>query len=374
MKTAKYAFVRTLPVMAGYLVLGLGFGVLLQTKGYGLGWALAMSTLVYAGSMQYLAVDLLAGGASLVSAALMTLMVNARHLFYGVSMLERYLDTGPAKPYLIFALTDETYSLVCSGEAPEGSTQSSDQSGLPVPDVKNKTEAEARATLTRSGFEVTVQQGESDTVPEGSVISQSPEGGSRAASGSTIVLVISSGPSSELVSVPDVRGQDIDTAVAILVERGLVQGTITYVNNEDPNLTDKVCEQSYSVGTMVAAGTKIDLSVSQGPKVTYALTGEIESPALENPDYKAGTPCQVVVTTASGKEIFSTMTETFPVKVNIGGIEDATGVITFGYSVTGETTTQVDPATGETISIPGESKLTSSQRVIEFTIEEEVQP
>ena len=108
MKTAKYAFVRTLPVMAGYLVLGLGFGVLLQTKGYGLGWALAMSTLVYAGSMQYLAVDLLAGGASLVSAALMTLMVNARHLFYGVSMLERYRDAGPAKPYLIFALTDET--------------------------------------------------------------------------------------------------------------------------------------------------------------------------------------------------------------------------------------------------------------------------
>lgn len=268
----------------------------------------------------------------------------------------------------------DTVTLTISGEAPEGSTQSSDQSGLPVPDVKNKTEAEARATLTRSGFEVTVQQGESDTVPEGSVISQSPEGGSRAASGSTIVLVISSGPSSELVSVPDVRGQDIDTAVAILVERGLVQGTITYVNNEDPNLTDKVCEQSYSVGTIVAAGTKIDLSVSQGPKVTYALTGEIESPALENPDYKAGTPCQVVVTTASGKEIFSTMTETFPVKVNIGGIEDATGVITFGYSVTGETTTQVDPATGETISIPGESKLTSSQRVIEFTIEEEVQP
>lgn len=120
MKTAKYALGRTLPVMAGYLVLGLGFGVLLQSKGYGPGWALAMSLLVYAGSMQYLAVDLLAGGASLVSAALMTLMVNARHLFYGISMLERYRDAGPAKPYMIFALTDETYSLVCSGDVPDG--------------------------------------------------------------------------------------------------------------------------------------------------------------------------------------------------------------------------------------------------------------
>ena len=88
-KTARYAFARSLPVLAGYLVLGLGFGVLLASKGYGLGWAVVMSTLIYAGSMQYLAVDLLAGGASLVAAALMTLTVNARHLFYGVSMVER---------------------------------------------------------------------------------------------------------------------------------------------------------------------------------------------------------------------------------------------------------------------------------------------
>ena len=120
MKTIRYAFVRSLPIMAGYIVLGLGFGVLLQSKGYGAGWALVMSGLIYAGSMQYVAVDLLAGGASLISAAIMTLMVNARHLFYGISMLERYKDTGAAKPYLIFALTDETYSVVCSGGVPEG--------------------------------------------------------------------------------------------------------------------------------------------------------------------------------------------------------------------------------------------------------------
>ena len=120
LKTFKYAFVRSLPIMAGYIVLGLGFGVLLQSKGYGVGWALAMGGLIYAGSMQYVAIDLLAGGASLISAALMTLMVNARHLFNGISMLERYKDTGAAKPYLIFALTDETYSVVCSGDVPDG--------------------------------------------------------------------------------------------------------------------------------------------------------------------------------------------------------------------------------------------------------------
>ena len=109
--------------MAGYLVLGMGFGVLLETKGYGVFWALAMSLFIYAGSMQYVAIDLLTGGASLISAALMTLMVNARHLFYGISMIERYRDTGAAKPYLIFSLTDETYSLVCSGNVPLGVDQ-----------------------------------------------------------------------------------------------------------------------------------------------------------------------------------------------------------------------------------------------------------
>lgn len=107
------AFVATLPVMAGYVVLGTGFGILFQSKGYGLLWAAAMSIFVYAGSMQYLAVDLLTGGVSLIAAAVTTLMVNARHLFYGISMIGKYQNMGPCKPYLIFGLTDETYSLNC---------------------------------------------------------------------------------------------------------------------------------------------------------------------------------------------------------------------------------------------------------------------
>ena len=119
LKTVKTAFVSTLPVMAGYVVLGTGFGILFQSKGYGLIWSAAMSIFVYAGSMQYLAVDLIAGGASLITAAFTALMVNARHLFYGVSMIDKYKNTGKFKPYLIFALTDETYSLNC-GNLPAG--------------------------------------------------------------------------------------------------------------------------------------------------------------------------------------------------------------------------------------------------------------
>lgn len=116
MQTVRNAFKSSLPVMAGYLVLGAGFGMMMKAAGYGAGWAFAMSLFIYAGSMQYAAVGLLSGEASLLSVALTTLMVNARHLFYGISMLEPYRKAGAARPYLIFALTDETYSLVCSGK------------------------------------------------------------------------------------------------------------------------------------------------------------------------------------------------------------------------------------------------------------------
>lgn len=112
----KKAFVDTLPIMAGYVVLGIGFGVVLKSAGYGLVWALAMSIFIYAGSMQYAMVGLLTGGASWLTVAITTFLVNARHLFYGMSMIEKYKNAGAKKPYLIFALTDETYSLVCNSD------------------------------------------------------------------------------------------------------------------------------------------------------------------------------------------------------------------------------------------------------------------
>lgn len=113
-KVIKQALIDTLPVMTGYLVLGFGFGIIIKVNGFGILHAFLMSALVYAGSMQYAAIGLFTGGASLITVAITTLMVNARHLFYGISMIDRYKGTGLKKPYLIFALTDETYSLVCT--------------------------------------------------------------------------------------------------------------------------------------------------------------------------------------------------------------------------------------------------------------------
>ena len=114
----RQAFKTSIPVMAGYIVLGMGFGLLLHDAGYGAGWALLMAVTIYAGTMQYVGVSLLAGAASVLTTALTTLMVQARHLFYSISMIERYKGAGKYKPYMIFGLTDETYSLLSDDNLP----------------------------------------------------------------------------------------------------------------------------------------------------------------------------------------------------------------------------------------------------------------
>nr|MCR5337110.1 AzlC family ABC transporter permease [Lachnospiraceae bacterium] len=95
--TIKHAFYKSLPVLAGYIVIGIGFGILMRNAGYGVLWAASMSLFIYAGSMQYVGVSLLSSGASIVATAITTIMVNARHLFYSVSMIDKYKYTGKYK-------------------------------------------------------------------------------------------------------------------------------------------------------------------------------------------------------------------------------------------------------------------------------------
>ncbi len=93
-QTIKQAFYKSIPVMAGYIALGIGFGILLSSAGYGVLWAAAMSLFIFAGSMQYVGVGLLQGGASVLTTIITTVMVNARHLFYSISMVDKYKDAG----------------------------------------------------------------------------------------------------------------------------------------------------------------------------------------------------------------------------------------------------------------------------------------
>ena len=124
MKTAfDYAFPRTIPVFVGYIFLGMAYGILMAKNGYGFFWTLAVSLFVYAGSLQYLGVTMLVSLVDPFTALIMSLVLNARHLFYGISMLERYRAVKRFKPYLIFGLTDETFSVVCHAKIPESVDQ-----------------------------------------------------------------------------------------------------------------------------------------------------------------------------------------------------------------------------------------------------------
>jgi len=116
----KRVFITTLPVLSGYIFLGTGFGVLLAKAGYGLPWAVFMSIVMYGGTTQYVGVGLIDSGASLVSAAVATIAICVRHIFYGISMLPLYKGAGLKKPYLMFSLTDETYALTVDNLVPKG--------------------------------------------------------------------------------------------------------------------------------------------------------------------------------------------------------------------------------------------------------------
>ncbi len=119
-KTLAAAFPHTVPVLMGYLSIGIVFGWMLSAAGFHPVWSLIMSSAIYAGSGQYLGVQLLAHASPLADAAFLTLVLNFRHLVYGLSMLEKFQGMGWRKLYMIFSLTDETYALLAGVEAPEG--------------------------------------------------------------------------------------------------------------------------------------------------------------------------------------------------------------------------------------------------------------
>ncbi len=119
MKVIREALKASVPVMMGYMVLGIAFGILLESKGYGVFYAFLMSVFIYAGSMQFVGIDLLCSGASLITAAFMTLLINARHLVYGLSMIKKYDVMDKRKYYMIYSLTDETYSLLVGEKVPD---------------------------------------------------------------------------------------------------------------------------------------------------------------------------------------------------------------------------------------------------------------
>ena len=117
---AKTAFPYTIPIFAGFWFLGLTYGIYMNVSGFSFWYPMLMSLTIFAGSIEFVTVNLLLGAFNPIQALAITLMINARHLFYGISMLDRYRGTGWKKPYLIFGMCDESFSINCSAQIPEG--------------------------------------------------------------------------------------------------------------------------------------------------------------------------------------------------------------------------------------------------------------
>ncbi len=121
LKRALYAaFPHTVPIFAGFWFLGLTYGIYMNVSGFSFWYPMLISVTVFAGSMEFVAVNMLLGAFDPLQALAVTLMVNARHLFYGISMLDVYGGTGLKKFYLIFGMCDETFSINYTARVPAG--------------------------------------------------------------------------------------------------------------------------------------------------------------------------------------------------------------------------------------------------------------
>lgn len=249
-------------------------------------------------------------------------------------------------------------------------TVSSGVNGATVPNIVGKSLAEATALLEKEGFVVNKTEGYSATVEKGNVITQTPEAGTKAPRESAVSITVSLGADESKIKMPDLVGMSEMDATVMLTELGLTIRGIEEVNHEDSSLTGKIVYQSYSFGTYVDSGAEVDLKVSVGPvDATYSYNTSIDSPILEDAEYKAGTPTLVVLTTLEGQELLRTTVTSFPVPVNYSGIKGSgVGVVTFVYDVTTDASTTTNEA-GETITVPGATEQRTTTRGVAFTPE-----
>lgn len=250
-------------------------------------------------------------------------------------------------------------------------TVSAGSEGIEVPKVVGLSEAEAVSNLEQKGFQVSKTSAADQYIQKGNVISQSPEGGSKAFSGATVTICISTGIENAKISVPDVMGKSEDEAMSILVEAGLQLGSVTEVTNNNKDYLGLVCYQSYSAGTYVDAGTRVDIHVSAGPaQATYRFTDSITPPtSAEDPNYKSGTTVTVTLMADDGTQLMSTQTSSFPIaQQNITGIKTSTGYILFQYqnTIEGSTITNED---GSVTTTEGSTENKEIRRAVSFVQE-----
>lgn len=118
-KALKCAFPKTIPILAGFLFLGASYGIYMRVSGFSFVYPILMALTIFGGSLEFVAVTMLLGSFAPLQTFIMTLLIQARHIFYGISMLEKYKNTGLKKLYLIFGMCDESFSINCSAQVPK---------------------------------------------------------------------------------------------------------------------------------------------------------------------------------------------------------------------------------------------------------------
>lgn len=247
-------------------------------------------------------------------------------------------------------------------------TVSAGSEGVEVPDVVGISEAEAVATLGKGGFPVNKTEGHDAYIKEGSVITQSPEAGSKVPAGTAVTIRISQGPEVSKVQVPDTIGRDESEGMAILVEAGLQMGKVTEVHHSDPAMAGLICYQSYSVGDYVEAGTVVDVSISIGPEeAVYQFIESIAAPtAQEDPNYRSGTMVTVTLMADDGTQLYSTQTSSFPIaNPGISGIKSSTGYILFQY-VNATEASSITHEDGSVTTTEATSETKEFKRTVQF--------
>ncbi|MCR5094800.1 MAG: Stk1 family PASTA domain-containing Ser/Thr kinase [Lachnospiraceae bacterium] len=279
-----------------------------------------------------------------------------------------------------------------SGEASteqEKTEQNADETGgILIPDVLGYSYVEASVMLKDKGFSVQRAEDTTSTAAKNTVIAMDPKENSRAENGTTITLTVSTGSvvtdadgnaalvastQLEKYAVPRLVGLTLEEAEILIAENHLVRGTVNEVTYADEAMAGLICRQSLEPGTAVDEGSVIDLELSVGTgeetTTSWRYVADIESPALEDPDYTSGTPVHVQLIASDGTTIREATEEAFPIKINSTGISQPTGWLTLTYTVTTPSSTEIDPDTGEEKVIPSQTEEREQRRAITFTPE-----
>ncbi len=250
-------------------------------------------------------------------------------------------------------------------------TASSGPESVKVPLVTELTYEEAYSKLTGLGFAVTKVENYSDTVAVGMVMQQVPVNDSMVAKGTNVTLTVSLGAEEEKVPVPNLMGRPEAEVTAEITTAKLTVGTVSYVYSND-YAAGLICYQSYSHGSWVESGTKVDIKVSQGPvpeTLTYKCNASISAPtSSEAPDFVPGSSVALKLVADDGTVLLETTTSNFPYAANYYGLSSTGGTLTMTYTATTSGSTGTD-GDGNEVAIPGVTEDKSFNRRIEFTAE-----